>query len=69
MHCPVNILQLPGGLVIGGTPPNQIIETRKRVPSYGSLSTFMDSVIHKVIFKFVSNFTTGADFPKVSDDN
>ena len=29
--------------------------------SLHSLSTFADSVIYKVIFKFVSNFATGAD--------
>ena len=29
--------------------------------SLGSLSTFADSVIHKVIFEFVNNFATGAD--------
>jgi hypothetical protein len=32
------------------------------IPGFsGSLSTFTDSVIHTVIFEFVSNFATGAD--------
>jgi hypothetical protein len=32
--------------------------------SLSSLSTFADSIIHKVIFEFVYNFATRADFYK-----